>query len=237
MRETGKRKTLAPLIDVPVPAEPDWKWEQSARRRGWKRVAGVDEAGRGPLAGPVVAAAVILPPGIEFAGLRDSKCLTPAERERLFGEITAAALCWAVGTVEPEEIDRVNILRATHLAMAQALAALVPTPCGALVDGLPVHGLPCPHRSLVRGDALCVSIAAASVVAKVTRDRMMEELDRRHPEYGFARHKGYSTPEHLQALSDHGPVPCHRRSFAPVAKCLEDDPVIRQPSFVMALDG
>lgn len=203
---------------------PDWSHEQEAWAAGWSRVAGVDEAGRGPLAGPVVAAAVVLPapelaPSSLFA-LRDSKALSEAARERLYGEIVAVAIGWAVAAVEPEEIDRVNILRATHLAMARALAALEPVAEHALVDGLPVRDLPCPHRAIVRGDALCVSIAAASILAKVTRDRQMRELDLRHPGYGLARHKGYGTAVHLRALRELGPSPCHRRTFRPVVQCL-----------------
>jgi ribonuclease HII len=181
----------------------------------------VDEAGRGPLAGPVVAAAVVLPRETELEGLRDSKCLPPPVREELYERIMGVALGWAAAAVGPEEIDRLNILRATHAAMKMALGALSPAPCGALVDGLPVAGLPCPHRAIVDGDARCVTIAAASIIAKVTRDRLMCSLDERYPGYGFARHKGYTTPEHLRALRELGPSPCHRRSFAPVASLVE----------------
>lgn len=204
------------LIEVPE-AMPTWEWERRLWAEGWARVAGVDEAGRGPLAGPVVAAAVILPPDVELEGLRDSKRLPEGARERLYARIVEVAVCWSVGAAEPEEIDALNILRATHQAMARALAGLSPAPHGALVDGLPVQGLACAHRAVVRGDSLCVSIAAAAVLAKVTRDRRMEELDRQHPGYGLARHKGYGTREHLEALRELGPSPCHRRSFAPVA--------------------
>ncbi|HEU4753561.1 MAG TPA: ribonuclease HII [Armatimonadota bacterium] len=214
-----RRRTpeAAPLIEVLAPPRvPGWDWERRARAEGWERVAGVDEAGRGPLAGPVVAAAVILPPGRELEGLRDSKCLPLSARERLYDCIVDDALGWAVEAVAPEEIDRVNILRATHLAMARALASLDPPPHGALVDGLPVRDLGCPHHAIVDGDALCCSIAAASILAKVTRDRLMVELDAQYPGYGFARHKGYGTPEHLLALRRLGPSPCHRRSFRPV---------------------
>lgn len=217
-------------------AVPDTVAEELARAAGWARVAGVDEAGRGPLAGPVVAAAVVLPalPALPppLLALRDSKALPPAERERLLAWLCGTAaeglVTWGVGWAEPAEIDRLNILRATHAAMARALAALSPPADGALVDGLPVAGLPCPHRALVRGDATCLAIAAASVVAKVTRDRRMQALDEEYPGYGFARHKGYPTPEHLRALEELGPSPCHRRSFAPVARCaavLPDGPV------------
>lgn len=208
-------------LDLPLPGpNPDWEWELRLRQEGWKVIAGVDEAGRGPLAGPVVAAAVVLPHQAELDGLRDSKCLRKEQRDRLYAGIVETAECWAVAAVEADEIDRVNILRATHLAMARALARLSLSPCGALVDGLPVKGLPYPHRAIVKGDACCTSIAAASILAKVTRDRHMLELEERFPGYGFARHKGYPTPEHLAALRELGPSPCHRRSFRPVAELL-----------------
>jgi ribonuclease HII len=203
-----------------LPATPTFEWETTLRASGWARIAGVDEAGRGPLAGPVVAAAVILPLDLELEGLRDSKCLAERERERLFEQIVADAQAWGIGMAAAEEIDRINILRATHLAMARALSQLSPGADGALVDGLPVQGLPCPHQALVQGDARCVSIAAASVLAKVTRDRLMVRFEEAHPGYGFARHKGYGTRDHLLALRDLGPSPIHRRSFRPVAELL-----------------
>lgn len=190
------------------------------RASGWIRVAGVDEAGRGPLAGPVVAAAVVLPSGVELEGLRDSKCIPEPVRERLYSQLLEVALAWSVSVVSATEIDQVNILRATHLAMARALTQLRPGVDGALVDGLPVHGLPCPHHALVQGDARCISIAAASVLAKVTRDRLMQNLDLEYPGYGFARHKGYGTRDHLRALRELGPSPIHRRSFRPVAELI-----------------
>jgi len=203
---------------------PNFEWEATVRASGWIRIAGVDEAGRGPLAGPVVAAAVVLPEDVKLEGLRDSKCLPEPVREQLYVQVLEVALGWAVGVASPEEIDRVNILRATHLAMARALSALSPGADGALVDGLPVRGLPCPHHAIVRGDGCCMSIAAASVLAKVTRDRLMLALDGEHPGYGFARHKGYGTREHLQALREFGPLPCHRRSFRPVAELMPQAP-------------
>ena len=214
-----KRKAAQPELPATEapPRIPDWSWEERAWAEGWRVVAGVDEAGRGPLAGPVVAAAVILPARLEIVGVNDSKCLAPEAREVLYALVTGAALAWSFGSASPAEIDEINILRATHLAMARALAGLRLAVCGALVDGLPVKGLPCPHRAIVGGDGRSVSIAAASIIAKVTRDRQMVELDARHPEYGFARHKGYSTPEHLRSLKEHGPCPHHRRSFQPVA--------------------
>lgn len=200
------------------------RFERQAWSAGRVRVAGVDEAGRGPLAGPVVAAAVLFDAAFlnaqergELAGLTDSKKLSPARREHFFTLLRGRAeIVLGVGRAEVEEIDRLNILRATHLAMARALKALSVCPDLALVDGLPVPGLPCPSTAVVGGDGLSLSIAAASVVAKVTRDGLMVELDRQYPGYGLARHKGYGTPGHLDALRRLGPSPCHRRSFAPV---------------------
>ncbi len=184
-------------------------------------VAGVDEAGRGPLAGPVLCAAVILPPDDGLAGLDDSKKLTEARRERLFDAIRETAAGYAIVAVEAEEIDRLNIFQATMQGMARALHALPACPELALIDGNKVPpGLPCPARALVGGDALERSIMAASVLAKVSRDRIMLALHAEYPEYGFDRHKGYPTPAHLQALRRHGACPQHRRSFAPVRSAL-----------------
>ncbi|MBX3727006.1 MAG: ribonuclease HII [Xanthomonadales bacterium] len=184
-------------------------------------VAGVDEAGRGPLAGPVTVAAVILHPRRTIAGLADSKVLTPARRERLALAIHAEALAWAVVEVEPEEIDRCNILAATLAGMERALRALPVAPAMALIDGnrLP-PGLPCAARAIVGGDRSEPAVSAASILAKVHRDRRMVELDDRHPGYGFAVNKGYPTADHLGALARLGPCPVHRRSFAPVRACL-----------------
>jgi ribonuclease HII len=214
----GRKRSDAGSGTAPLLVVPTREWELQARANGWLRIAGVDEAGRGPLAGPVVAAAVILPDGFALEGLRDSKCLTAAVRDALYEQVVAAALAWSVALVEPDEIDRINILRATHLAMAQALSGLAPAADGALVDGLPVKGLPCPHQAIVRGDGCCVSIAAASILAKVTRDRRMVELDAHFPGYGLAQHKGYGTRDHLAALQRLGPALCHRRSFRPVTE-------------------
>ena len=192
-------------------------------------LAGVDEAGRGPLAGPVAAGAVTMAPELaealhagDFAGLTDSKQLSEADRERYFDALVATpGVRVAVGWASVAEIDSLNILRATHLAMARALAALGdPAPGFALVDGLPVRGLPCPHEAVVKGDAKCFLISAASVAAKVSRDRRMMALDAAYPGYGFATHKGYGTAEHLDALRRLGPCPEHRRSFRPVADLL-----------------
>ncbi|HEY8369721.1 MAG TPA: ribonuclease HII [Thermodesulfobacteriota bacterium] len=195
-------------------------FEREAYAAGWLRVAGVDEAGRGPLAGPVVAAAVVLPPGARLPGVTDSKQLDPATRERLFARVEARALAVGVGIVGPEEIDRINILRASLKAMSLALAALACPRTGAplepdyvLVDGIvPIPGV-ARQRTIPQGDARSLSIGAASIVAKVTRDRLMEALDREHPGYGFARHKGYPTPEHLEAIRRNGVLPVHRRTF------------------------
>jgi ribonuclease HII len=191
---------------------------------GINAIAGVDEAGRGPLAGPVVAAAVVLPSewvrqGLpaELQGLNDSKQLSLSQRERFFAVLTAcSAVRVAVAQVAAELIDRLNILQATHRAMEEALAQLTPTPAHALVDGRRVPELRLPQTPLVKGDARSYSIAAASVIAKVTRDHLMCEFDRLYPEYGFAEHKGYATARHLAALARHGPCPIHRRSFAPL---------------------
>lgn len=197
----------------------DLSRERALRARGFLLVAGVDEAGRGPLAGPVVAAAVILPDDFHLDGLTDSKKVSAAKREAFYAILTATAkIRWAVAEAAVEEIDRLNILRATHLAMARAIEALPQKPHHALVDGLPVRGLPVEHTALIEGDGLSLSIAAASIIAKVTRDRLMVEIDAQYPQYGFARHKGYGVREHLKALRHHGPCPVHRRSFQPVAQ-------------------
>lgn len=202
------------------------RFEHRLWSAGFTRVAGVDEAGRGPLAGPVVVGAVIFEPAFvrtearrRLAGLTDSKRLSEKERAEFFQLLNQCpAVCVAVGRAEVEEIDRLNILRATHLAMARALEALPQPPDHVLVDGLPVPGLRVAVKAIVGGDGRSLSIAAASVVAKVVRDRIMAELDRQYPQYGFTRHKGYSTPEHLAALRRYGPSPCHRRTFSPVSQ-------------------
>lgn len=185
-----------------------------------ERVAGVDEVGRGPLAGPVVAAAVILDPLRPVAGLADSKALTPARRERLATEIRAKALAWAIGRAEVDEIDRMNILQASLLAMARAVAALSCAPTEVLVDGNRLPRLPCPGRAVVGGDASVAQISAASILAKVTRDAEMQRLDEQFPGYGFAQHKGYPTKAHIAALGLLGVSSVHRRSFGPVSRVL-----------------
>jgi len=193
------------------------EWETACWQAGARLVAGVDEAGRGCLAGPVVAAAVVLPPGFSHPFLNDSKKLSAARRERIFAELQEdTRITIGVGSATVEEIDRLNILRASHLAMERAVRALPVLPCALLIDGLPVRPFPFDHQAIVGGDALCRSIAAASVVAKVTRDRLMTGEDAHFPGYGFASHKGYGTAAHLAALSSLGPTPLHRQSFAPV---------------------
>lgn len=183
-------------------------------------VAGVDEAGRGPLAGPVVAAAVILDDQHPIDGVADSKALSAARREALYDTIRARALCVGVGMASVEEIDRFNILQATLLAMQRAVAGLRLRPSLVLVDGNRLPVLEMRAEAVVRGDATVAAIAAASIVAKVTRDRLMDELHARHPDYGFDRHRGYGTAQHLQALQRLGPTEAHRLSFAPVAQAL-----------------
>ncbi len=198
---------------------PDLSLETACRSRGLNVIAGIDEAGRGPLAGPVAAAAVILPAAFSWDGLDDSKKLTAARRERLFEGLTNhPEIDWALAFAEPEEIDRINILRATHEAMARAVDGLRGKVDFCLVDGLPVKGFPHDHEGVVKGDGLSLSIAAASIIAKVARDRRMVEAAEEFPAYGFERHKGYGTKAHLEALRRHGPCRIHRRSFQPVAQ-------------------
>jgi len=201
---------------VTRPRSAPYRYEAQAWRAGVARVAGVDEAGRGPLAGPVVAAAVIIAPERRIPGLADSKLLRPERREELCALIRERALAVGVGVVDHETIDRVNILQATRAAMRGALVALAVAPELIITDFVALADLPCPQRNLVGGDRRCASVAAASIVAKVTRDRLMRELDAQYPAYGFARHKGYATPEHLTALDRWGPCPIHRRSFCGV---------------------
>ena len=181
-------------------------------------IAGVDEAGRGPLAGPVYAAAVILDPDRPIAGLRDSKLLSAGRREHLAMEIRERSLAWAVAAADVEEIDALNILQATLVAMRRAVDALSPAPMQALVDGNRLPRLSCSARAIVKGDRVIPAISAASILAKTARDALLLQMDGLYPEYGFAHNKGYGTPEHLAALERHGPCPAHRRSFAPVAR-------------------
>ena len=179
-------------------------------------MAGIDEAGRGPLAGPVVAAAVIIGAERRIKGLADSKLLTAEQREALFHVISERAVAVGVGIVDHQTIDRINILQATRLAMIEAVARLAVEPDLVITDFVALRDLTCPQRNLVDGDARCATVAAASIIAKVTRDRIMMEADQKFPEYGFARHKGYGTAEHLAALDRHGPCEIHRRTFSGV---------------------
>ena len=200
---------------------PWWASMDELFDRAHGRVAGVDEAGRGPLAGPVIAAAVILDPEHPVAGLRDSKKLTETRRAALFDEITGNALAWAVGRAEVEEIDSINILQATLLAMRRAVEHLVPEADAVLVDGNQCPQLACPVQAIIKGDDKVAAISAASIIAKVSRDREMLELDSLYPGYGLARHKGYPSRMHLEALQNLGVTPIHRRSYAPVRRLLE----------------
>jgi ribonuclease HII len=196
-----------------------FKHERNLFKQGIQCVAGIDEAGRGPLAGPVVAAAVILPVKFRHRKLDDSKKLSAQVREEIYLELTGSPeIHWHAAAVGVEEIDRMNILRASHHAMRLAVEGLRARPGHVLIDGLPVRPFPVPQTALVGGDAISFSIAAASVIAKVTRDRIMVEMHAIYPDYDFDRHKGYSTPGHLAKLRKHGPCPIHRRSFEPVAQ-------------------
>lgn len=204
--------------DIP-PTGPDMQEEMAAYAEGCHCVCGIDEAGRGPLAGPVMTAAVILPQGYELPGLNDSKKLTARKREELYAVLMAdERVLKCVAQADVEEIDRLNILRATHVAMARAAQGLPQQPDMCLIDGLPVPGFPLPSRSLVKGDARSLSIAAASILAKVSRDHYMQQLAQQYPQYGFDRHAGYGTRQHMQAIQQYGITPHHRRSFAPVAQ-------------------
>jgi len=203
-RAEGQR--LRRLLEFETPL-----WE-----RGIERIAGVDEAGVGPLAGPVVAAAVILPRGLRPRGLDDSKQLDEPARDRLAAEVKAGAVAWAIGVATHEEVDALNVYQAGLLAMRRAVEGLGVAPQHLLVDARRVPGVAVPQQGIIKGDARSLSIAAASVLAKTARDALMVEAEARWPGYGFARHKGYGAPEHLAALSRLGPCPIHRRSFAPV---------------------
>ncbi|HIE11995.1 MAG TPA: ribonuclease HII [Desulfotomaculum sp.] len=196
--------------------------EKRLNRQGFHRIAGVDEAGRGPLAGPVVAGAVILPEAVYLPGLADSKVLSPKKRACLAEQIFATALTWSVGVASVAEIDALNIRCASFLAMHRALEALRFQPEYVVVDGSAIPDLPLPQTGIVRGDARVAAVAAASIIAKVTRDRLMEDIHREFPQYGFSRHKGYPTREHFESLARFGPTPHHRRSFGPVKSLLKE---------------
>ncbi len=196
------------------------RYEREARQHGWRRIAGLDEAGRGSLFGPVVAAVVILNPRRRIVGLDDSKKLTPERRSELAERIRTHALAWAVAEIDSKRIDAWNIYQASRQAMVAAVLQLNPVPDYLLLDAIEID-LPIEQKSLIHGDTRSVSIAAASILAKVDRDRRMEEFDQLYPQYGLAQNKGYGTPEHLEALRRHGPSPLHRFSYAPVrqARC------------------
>jgi ribonuclease HII len=200
------------------------KFEKAARKSGAMRIAGLDEVGRGPMFGPVVAAAVILAPKCRIEGLTDSKKLTEKRRNELDLEIRANAVAWAIAAVDAATIDQINILRASLLAMRRAVEQLALTPDYLLIDGRDMIDWPCPQQAVIGGDALSLSIAAASVLAKVYRDRMLVELDEQFPGYGLARHKGYCCPEHFEALARLGPTPLHRKSYSPVAQTMLEFP-------------
>jgi ribonuclease HII len=200
-------------------ADPEFFW----RRQGLELIAGTDEAGRGPLAGPVVAAAVILPPDLDFPGLKDSKRLTPEIRENLDQEIRRGALAFSIQETGPRQIERLGILAASLRAMAQAVQALTISPQLVLVDGHQPLPLAYPQHPVIKGDNLCPSISAAAILAKVHRDRLMTALHKRYPQYNFAQHKGYATPEHLEALRCWGPCEIHRRTFRGVKEWLTAD--------------
>ncbi|MXY43875.1 MAG: ribonuclease HII [Dehalococcoidia bacterium] len=193
--------------------------EEALLNRGFSYVAGIDEVGRGPLAGPVVAGVVILPPrpqGAWLDGIRDSKAITAAQRERSYDAITENAWASATGEASALEIDEIGIVPATALAMRRALDSLALMPQFLLIDAFPLPDIDIPQKAIVKGDALCLSIAAASIIAKVTRDRIMKEIDEDYPEYGFAGHKGYGSAEHIRRIETLGPCPVHRYSFAPI---------------------
>ena len=199
MKKVGARRTI----------------ENALRRYGFVCVAGVDEVGRGCLAGPVMAGAVVLDPERHIPGLADSKALTEQARERLYDVIVAKSISWAVAAAEPAEIDTINIHQATFEAMRRALLALAPVPDAVIVDGFRIPALAIAQRRVIKGDRQCSAIAAASILAKVTRDRLMDRLHHEDPRYGFDRHKGYATADHLSAVSRFGYSPIHRRSFRP----------------------
>ncbi|MBQ7125439.1 MAG: ribonuclease HII [Clostridia bacterium] len=192
---------------------PDYSFEEQCHTEGYAIVCGTDEAGRGPLAGSVYAAAVILPDGLFIDGLNDSKKLTEKKREKLFDTIISEAVSYGIAFATPEEIDELNILNASLLAMRRAIELLSPSPDFVLIDGNMTRGFTLPCKAIVKGDSLSMSIAAASILAKVSRDRSCRELDRLYPEYGFAKHKGYPTKEHYEAIKKHGVLPIHRKSF------------------------
>jgi ribonuclease HII len=216
--------------------------EEQTFSRGYRCIAGLDEVGRGPLAGPVVAAAVVFPRGFVYPEIKDSKLLTASDREKLVPVIKGSAVGWGIGIVDVEEIDRINILNASLQAMVHALAFLRPRPDCLLIDGDQIipgelfgdksfFEVPPQQRTIIKGDQLCFSIAAASILAKVARDSLMFEFDKKYPEYGFAQHKGYGSVGHLEVLRRYGPCPIHRRSFKPVRDLCGGTPNTSLPLF------
>lgn len=199
-----------------------YRYEIEAQNGGAEYIAGVDEAGRGPLAGPVVVAAVILPVGLFIPKLNDSKKLSEKVREELFDFINKEAIAVKTALIDERTIDRVNIYQATINGMYEAILGLDPVPQKVLIDAVPLERLPMPSLSIIKGDAKSASIAAASIIAKVTRDRLMKEYDQQYPEYGFAQHKGYGTAQHIQAIREHGICPIHRRSFEPISSMFRE---------------
>jgi ribonuclease HII len=189
------------------------EYEAQCYEKGYKLIAGVDEVGRGPLAGPVVAAAVILGEGVLIPGVNDSKKLSEEKREYLYEEIKSKALCFSIGIVDEKVIDEINILNATYLAMEKALFGLSEKPDYILLDAVTLKGISIPQKGIVKGDSLSLSIASASIIAKVTRDRMVSEYDKMYPHFSFSRHKGYGTKEHIECIKKYGLLPIHRRSF------------------------
>lgn len=200
-----------------------YRYERKLQRQGFRRIAGLDEAGRGALCGPVVAAAVCFEDRPPISGINDSKQLSAQQREGLLPGILLHAVAFGIGIVCAEEIDRINIYQATLKAMRMALGQLSPAPHFALIDGRPIRGFPVPSLGVVKGDARCITIAAASIVAKVTRDYLMKSYASMYPMYDWSRNKGYGCPKHFEALIQHGPAPFHRRSFNPVPKDVADD--------------
>lgn len=190
-----------------------WDTEKNLKKKGYQFIAGVDEAGRGPLAGPVYAAAVILPEGARLDGINDSKKLSEKKREALFDEITKIAVSYSIASVDEKIIDQVNILNATHMAMCQAVDGLSVPADYVIIDGNSIKGMEKPHETLVKGDAKSISIAAASILAKVSRDRYIKEMGEKYPQYGFEKHKGYGTKAHTDAILEHGICPIHRKTF------------------------
>ncbi|HEY5523356.1 MAG TPA: ribonuclease HII [Desulfuromonadaceae bacterium] len=213
MTHQGELFSAAPLDTL--------QFEKTVYRNGFTYVAGIDEAGRGPLAGPVMAAAVILPVGLSINGVDDSKKLTPDKREKLFEIIMAQALSVGVGIMSPAEIDRINILQATRRAMLAAVQQLSPQPDYLLIDGISSIDSAVPQKTIKKGDSLSLSIAAASIIAKVTRDRLMIEMDLKYPGYGFAGHKGYGSAAHMDAIRRLGPSPIHRLTFGGVKEYVD----------------